>query len=343
MKKTNTNPILWLGITILIIPTLAHAQKPRKPKKPQEDPFAYTIERNEPDTRKNLHFMFTPFYFDLYVPNINLGYGLSADYIYNNRFMVYTHYDKSYFDLTRHTSIANNDVGEAAGGYQNFSNLEFGGEYYFFSKVVNTKENMVYKTITYGRPTGGFSFYRVIPAKMQKMFGVRAGYQTYTSVVGGETVDFSGYAINDPTKTPFDLAGYGGTEYSSIMHVQVLSVGLSLTKIHDLEMTYKNYGPSINLSRTDFYVDMLYATSINYGDVNWNISNGNTPNVEELIVNQNSPKNNIGFRIGGTINTLNTAGFGCNVETGIRPGTDSKNGFYFLAKFNFALNFRVAK
>jgi hypothetical protein len=203
--------------------------------------------------------------------------------------------------------------------------LELGGIYFVTNKKINGKYNVV---IGAGRNGSSTPSYLNVKGDFLRKFGIRAGYYNDNQIVSGTHATFTGYNVDDPLRTRYNLTG----KFSLNMQTSVIFGGVDLETVRDIAIKYanENFGESRNM---DFYFDVLFAPSIKYDDIFLINSIGGA---DRGIYNLDdySTKSNTGVRLGfkyAPFNSFNTSVFSWrlyyNLETGIMPGP-VKNMFY---------------
>ena len=127
------------------------------------------------------------------------------------------------------------------------------------------------------------------------------------------------------------------------MNENILSVGASITNIHDLTLDFKNFGERAVHYSEDVYADIMYSPSIVYGDVNIASGIGSSSGtvITTYVLNGSSKKQNLGFRLGYKGMTLKPFAASVRAEIGLRPGTDFNNGWYLMFTLDLGLNLKV--
>jgi hypothetical protein len=325
---------------VLLMPAAVHSQSKKKTKsKKKEDEYAYKVLSNDPQHARNLSIYVTPVYVDLFSPNINFGYGVGLDYNFQNLVHVYGSYRASYLETTEPTSILDGAMGEAANGYTKFTNPEFGAEIYISGQESEVQEDISIKT-EQDEQYHKTVYYVKQKANKYKMVGIRVGYQTINTIVNAGQVDFKGYDKNNPGAGTVDI---GTGNYSTMMNEGIISIGASITNIHELTLDFKNYGEKSESSSDAIYADIMFAPSITYGDVNIVSGVGSSTGtvVTTYVLDAKATRQSLGFRLGVKEMDLKTFGGGIRAEIGLRPGTDFNNGWYIMGTLDLGLNLKV--
>ena len=145
----------------------------------------------------------------------------------------------------------------------------------------------------------------------------------------------------DPSKSNIYLAN---GNYGTMMHENILSLGFSVSNIHDVIVKLINRGKKMtNTFLTHSYIDLLYSPSISYANITWNPNSANGGVPATLVVSSNKTTMPFGFRLGVVYNTLKTTGFSYTLEGGLGPGPYSDIGWYGMLKFAMSLNFKTGE
>lgn len=298
----------------------------------KDESVVYEKIYDEPYDVYKLWIKFQPVYFDLFMSNVNAGFGFEAEYI---------EYEK--FDLRlamRMPYSSTTDLNRAAGDFNNeFSDemrsamfFELGGSYHIYDDVKDGIAKIVLRRKAKSskarnrQKIKGVEFIKV-GAKVREIVGIRAGFKYYntsinvsdaairqglTSINGNKNTVYTNFyrdrLYGDLTATGFYLGG----SYSQFRNLVIKPEG------------YSNLGNDILITT---FADILIMPSINLAQASLALQD------EEFDLN-NVKTNPFGFRVGleGKFNQAFTYSY--TIETGIRPGL-SKRGFYALFKVCF--------
>jgi len=293
------------------------------------DTVAYTIDQNFPDEARNLHFIFTPAYFDIYNLDLNIGIDASIYYSPNEQLNLRGSYRIGWFQGIGKDDYMQRAWNDPASIYQPFSSFEIGADYFLSQKTLGYKADIRLKTDS--TP----AFHKRVPAQMIKKMGIRVGYQHITSIFAANDVDIKGYYTGSSSK---ELIDFGPETFASVMQMDILSFGVSFTRIRDLDLDFKQFGKKHDRTYRYLYADMMVAPNINLG-TDFVPSRLSDSYETVVYVKDHTAKSYLGFRIGETFIANDKLGFSYTFETGIRPGPgDYGNGFYFLTKLGLSLN-----
>jgi len=315
---------LWIIVVIFIsVPFLTFSQKkPKKHKDEDKDAdhqWDYTIDRNTPDAVAPLTFLIDPF-----LPSVSDEIGVAAQVKADIK--VADRFDVSarvlYYYLGTFTN-ADNPV-YTPSPFPAQSQYEVGGSWFFSDEAVNKDEDV----LLYSESVGYRSYINhmtKIPMDHQQKFGLRAAFGYAVMGTSQDLGDISGYNQNDPTKTPFKF-------YSANTNTNFgfIAVGLSSEKIRDYKVHFQN-GQIRQLSRkVTWYADLLFSPFASYSNVS-RVDSGGT------YIITNTPKSNLGFRIGFNIHSLKVFGGNGGFELADMPGSQTGQ-FYFRFNLGFAIS-----
>ena len=190
----------------------------------------------------------------------------------------------------------------------------------------------------------GRDYFTFIKAKIMVLYGIRAGYQIFGSSFNTQNFTVTGYDIQDPTKTKQE---FNSSNYGSNIQEGILFFGLSSSQILNVDINFDRYGESKSSGRFTWYLDAMYAPTINYSNMLVVVGDSVDPNNNHIIsyktynINDYTNKFPLGGRVGFQITSLSTWALNAGVETGVRPGLGLAEGLYFQIKLGFGLNMRV--
>ena len=318
MKK-----FLLLAIITLIIPASLLAQGRRNEKKI----LTYETLYDAPYEINKLWVQFQPVYTELFVTNVNVGYGVEATYYWADKFDFRAHFRKSYARQTDYQrNIAHYNAPEIDNQPTVFNFFELGGTYHIKDWEEDTETFIHLYSQRYSSANKWKSMVpekSKIPTKVRKIIGARLGGMAYKTnfnldrnVEGGlELRDIEGNMLPANVANPFTSVnvqgGYVGASYSWIKNVAI-----------DPDRSYSDLVKDLMLTT---YLDFLFAGKVDYNDVYYQ----GTPYSTEGL-----GKNHFGFRAGIDGKFNRTLSWAYNGEFGYRPGVKGK-GLYALIKISF--------
>ncbi len=351
MTKTIRTAVLAL---LFAAPALLFAQGERKDKQ------AVTYEEiyDEPYSINKLFVHFQPLYADLFVTNVNAGYGIEASYYYQDKAdfkaQVRKSYSQKFFDLSRDLADKNSSVENANEVYNYF---EVGGTYHVkdFEKSSKTKMFLYKKSYAGNKWAARVPLHAEVPCKVRIIYGTRVG-----GILWNSTTDL-GRALADQGLTNNDLKTSDGLQLPIVerdperpfnaqdaanfrdvnVYTNVSSTGLylggSYTWIRNVAVNFDKYEEGIDDLILTAYADILYSPSISIDDIVYiqRDDNGNQLASTEATYSTSPVKTNpLGFRLGieGKFNRQLSWAYGG--EFGYRPSLDGR-GFFAMVKISF--------
>jgi len=284
---------------------------------------------DDPENINSLFAMFQPAYGELFVSNVNLGFGLEVQYHMkkDKKFDFRGHARKVYsrkFDFER-------DVAEKNSQLDNLPNIfnyyEFGATY----RIKDGLESGTTKMILYRKSYAGNKWAaRVpqhirIPSQVRKIYGARLGAFAYKT-----TTDLDRIMEEDGVTLADSLGNLLVAEDDESLYLNVsaqgIYVGGSLSIIRNVAVKPdRNYSATVNDLIFNAYFDIMSAPSISVEDP---IQNGMPFSAENIELSQ------IGGRIGMEGKFNRELGWAYNAEVGMRPSVSGRT-FYALVKISF--------
>jgi hypothetical protein len=166
------------------------------------------------------------------------------------------------------------------------------------------------------------------------------------SQFGNSQVDFIGYDKNDPLKTKIDLSRdqqyttykwhiSDMASYYTYMAVSSVNIGFQFERIVDFKADLDVWGKREVSKKTRLYADRIYAPCIYFNDIAITPANADPPVI--LNVNEYTPKEQFGFRVGYSFFNLKKFGGSRTIELGYFPNA----GFYTILKIGMAFNPKI--
>jgi len=279
---------------------------------------------DDPYDIRKLFIMFQPVYGELFVTNINVGFGLEAQYYHLNKFDFRAHFRKAYsqkFDLERDVAENNQDLQNVP---KNFSFLEFGGTYHIADKEETQETKMILYSDRYkGRKWASkVPDYIKIPSKVRKIYGGRLGFFSFQSSTDlKRATDKQGVTLVDENQLALDST----ISVFSNVRSTGFYLGGSLAILKNFAVRpEKTYNDLVSDLIFTVYLDILIAPSVAVDDV---VYNNNVYSSDVLNTNT------LGIR-GGLEGKFNRKlGWAYNAEMGFRPSLTNR-GFYLLVKIS---------
>jgi hypothetical protein len=328
---------------LLVVSTGLFAQGERK------DKTAVTYEElyDEPYSVNKLFVGFIPLYADMFVTNINAGYGAEAIYYHKDKFNIRAHFRKTYsqqfFDLARDLAVKKSDVDNRAEVYNYY---EFGGTYHIkdFEESSKTKMFLFKKSYAGNKWAARVPLNAEIPCKVRKIYGARLGGIFWDSssdlnrVLEKQGLSNADLKNEEGVGLPDEIFANGRDEsfdvFSNVAS-QGLYVGGSMTWIKNIAVSFDKFEEGIDDLILTVYLDALYAPSIKLDDVVYVDEDPLSPTsgTHTYDVSPIETKS-FGFRAGidGRFNRMFSWSYGG--EVGYRPGLGGA-GFYVMMKISF--------
>jgi len=295
----------------------------------RSDRSAVTYEElyDDPYAINTLFIHFQPLYTELFVANLNAGFGLQVEYHYKNKLEFRAHARKPYAratDFSRENASKNSNIQNKAAIYNYY---ELGATYH----VKDWEDESQSKVILYSNRYKGVKWaanvpeHIIIPTKVRKIYGVRLGglmYDTSTDLnrvmekqevtlpeIGNEEVSISG-----------DANVYGNLDAKAIY------LGGSMSWIKNFAIKPdKSYGTLGNDLMFTTYLDFIFAPVVSVDDIFYE---------DAIFSSKNIKTNKFGFRAGMDGKFNREWGWAYGGEIGFRPGIKTR-GFYATIKISF--------
>lgn len=315
----------------------------------RSDKTAVTYEEiyDEPYAVNKLFIGIQPLYGELFVTNVNAGFGMEAHYYFQDKFDLQAHFRKSYsrkfFDFSRDLAMDNSVLDNRA---QVFNYFEFGGTYHIrdFEESSKTKMVLYKKSYKGSRWASRVPLNAEIPAKVRKIYGLRAG-----AILWNSSTDLT-RAMTHQGLTNADLKDAEGNGlpatwmkgnreeplnvYSNVASKNVY-LGGSMAWMRNVAISFDNYEEGIDDLMFTAFVDLIYSPSLTVDDIVYTSTDTNS-SVAETRTYSTAPVKiqSFGARVGidGRFNRAFSWAYGG--EIGYRPSLQGR-AFYVLVKVSF--------
>jgi hypothetical protein len=345
MKKAIFTAVLAL---FFAAPALLFAQGERKDKQ------AVTYEEiyDEPYSINKLFVHFQPLYGELFVTNVNAGFGIEASYYYQDKAdfkaQIRKTYSQAFFDLSRDLADKNSSVDNDTEVYNYF---ELGGTYHVkdFEKSSKTKMFLYKKSYKGNKWSARVPLHAEVPCKVRIIYGARLGGYlwdsstdlgralekqnlTNASLVNAEQITLP-LKETDPERPTRQRDVNVFTNIAS----RGLYLGGSYSWIRNVAVNFDKYEEGLDDLILTAYFDILFTPSTEIDDVvytqrdtNGALIPGSTSTYSVDAVKTKS----VGFRLGieGKFNRQLSWAYGG--ELGYRPSLEGR-GFFALLKISF--------
>lgn len=313
------------------------------------DKTAVTYEEiyDEPYAVNKLFIALQPLYGELFVTNVNAGFGVEAHYFFQDKADFRAHFRKTYsrkfFDFTRDLALDNSHVDNRTEVYNYF---EFGGTYHIKDFEESSKTKMVlYKNSYKGnRWASRVPLNAEVPCKVRKIYGARLG-----AIFWDSSTDLS-RALTKQGLTNADLKDNEGNglplTYDDGNQDQPLNVftnlaskslylGGSISWIRNVAINFDKFEEGIDDLMLTAFVDILYAPALTVDDIVYT-DNDATSAVAGTRTYSVSPvkTQSFGVRAGIDGRFNRTLSWAYGGEIGYRPSIEGRT-FYALLKISF--------
>ena len=297
----------------------------------------YEVIYDEPFAVNKLFLHFQPLYGELFVTNVNVGFGFEANYFLRDKAdftaSLRKTYSAGFFDQVRDQALKTSDMDNDP---RVLNYYELGGTYHIKDFEMSSRSKIVlYSDSLKGNKWAAqVPLDAVIPCKVRKVLGARLGGLFWDSSVDLNRV------LESQDLAPADLVDDEGNTLSSDLNIfsDIVSAGLyaggSMTWIKNVGVTFDKYDDRVDDMILTTYLDLIFAPSVELDDVvyterdtNGAILNTSTYNTDIITIKK------VGFRAGVTGKFNRTMGWAYGIEAGYRPGIES-NTFFALVKIS---------
>ncbi|MBR9998451.1 MAG: hypothetical protein KFF73_05735 [Cyclobacteriaceae bacterium] len=295
----------------------------------EDDSITYETFYDDPQHINKLYIHIQPVYGELFMTNVNMGYGFEVDYFLKDKFDFNASFRKAYgqkSDFVRDVAEKNSEV---LNDPKKFYFAELGLAYHIIDREEASKAKFILysKTFQYGNKwESTIPRHIEAPAQLRRIYGVRLGAASYQSTVDVNRI------IVDQENIPRD-AFNGLSAYSNIMNHGFYIGGL-LKLIKNVTINFDQiYQQITNDLIFTTYLDLLVFPFTTVEDIQYIPPSGSQ---EQVFPGDNINTTTIGMRTGINGKFNRDFSFGYNVELGYRPGIQGQN-FYILGKVSFPL------
>ncbi len=319
---------IFLILCLLIGYYQACAQLGRK----GPETITYEEVYDDPYDISTLFVHFQPLYGELFTSNVNLGFGIQAQYYMNKKLDFFAHARKPWLkslDFARDLASKNEGIENTP---EVFNYYELGGTYHIIDREQSTETKMILYSSRYeGRKWAStVPKHTIIPSKVRKIYGARLGgiYFDTTTDLGRAIDGQKDIKLVDENNTPIEdyIPPNENLYIYSNLYVASVFVGASLALIKNLAIKPdKGYSTLVNDLMFTAYADIMIAPYISLDDIYYQDTKFSTENVKTLF---------IGGRVGMEGKFNRKFGWSYGAEIGYRPGILNR-GFFAMAKISF--------
>lgn len=313
----------------------------------EKNAVTYEQMYDEPYAVNKLFIAFQPVYGELFVTNVNAGFGAEARYYFQDKADFHAQFRKTYsrkfFDQSRDIAIENSKLDNRA---EVFTFYELGATWHVKDFESPSKSKMIlYKSSYKGnRWASRLPVTTEVPCKVRKIYGARVGgilWDSSTDLTRAMTKQgLSNTDLKDAEGNSLPLTYQDGGEdvplnvYSNIAARNVY-LGGSMSWIRNIAVNFDKFEEGVDDLMLTVYFDVLYAPNIVLDDVVYTdadpsspVSGTRTYSVSPLKMQQ------LGGRIGIDGRFNRTLSWSYGGELGYRPGIQGRS-FYALVKISF--------
>ena len=315
----------------------------------RSDKTAVTYEEiyDEPYAVNKLFVAFQPVYGELFVANVNAGFGVEAHYYFQDkadfRASFRKTYSRKFFDHTRDLALDNSVLDNRA---QVFNFFELGGTYHIkdFEGPSKTKMVLYKKSYQGNRWASRVPLNAEVPCKVRKIYGLRAG-----GIFWDSSTDLT-RALSDQGLTNTDLQDVEGNglplTHDNGIQEEPLNVytnigsrnvylGGSMAWVRNVAINFDKFEEGVDDLMLTAYFDIIYAPVLTVDDIVYTTRDPNTSVAETRTYSVSPVKlQSFGARLGIDGRFNRTFSWSYGGEIGYRPGIEGRT-FYALVKISF--------
>jgi hypothetical protein len=315
----------------------------------RDDNAAVTYEQiyDEPYAVNKLFIALQPLYGELFVTNVNAGFGVEAQYYFQDKADFRAHFRKSYsqkfLDFARDVALDNSVLDNRA---EVFTYFEIGGTYHIKDFEANSKTKMVLYRNSYkgDRWASRVPLYAEVPCKVRKVYGLRAGgifWDSSTDLTramkeqGLINTDLKDTEGNGLPLTYDDGKGDEPLNVYSNVASQNVYLGGSMSWIRNVAINFDKFEEGVDDLMLTAFVDLIYAPSLMVDDIVYTDSDINSAVAGTRTYSVSPLKlQSFGARAGIDGRFNRTFGWAYGAEIGYRPSIEGRS-FYALVKISF--------
>jgi hypothetical protein len=337
------NHFLILAVALLVVSSNLFAQE-RKDKTPVTFEEIY----DEPYSVNKLFVGFQPLYGELFVTNVNAGFGLEAIYFHEDKFNIKAHFRKTYsrkfFDFARDLSMNNSDVDNRAEVYNYY---EVGGTYHIKDFEQPSKTKMVLYKASYkgNRWASRVPLNAEVPCKVRKIYGVRFGGIMWdsstelTRALEAQGLDNSALKSGD---VPLAIEEFNpntgeieAVDAFSNISSKGLYIGGSMSWFRNVAVHFDKFEEGVDDGMLTVFADILYSPSVTVDDVVYTSKDAQGNRLTTDIYSTSAIKTkSFGFRLGIDGRFNRTMSWSYGGEVGYRPSVEGRS-FFAMFKISF--------
>ncbi|HEY0655185.1 MAG TPA: hypothetical protein VGD65_18750 [Chryseosolibacter sp.] len=334
---------LIFAVALLAVSSNLFAQE-RKDKAPVTFEEIY----DEPYSVNKLFVGFQPLYGELFVTNVNAGFGLEAVYYHEDKFNIKAHFRKTYsrkfFDFARDISMNNSDVDNRAEVYNYY---EVGGTYHVKDFEQASKTKMVLYKASYkgNRWASRVPLNAEVPCKVRKIYGVRLGGIMWdsstelTRALEAQGLDNSALISGD---VPLAIEEFNpntgeveAVDAFSNISSKGLYIGGSMSWFRNVAVHFDKFEEGVDDGMLTVFADILYSPSVTIDDVVYTSKDAQGNRLTTDVYSTSAIKTkSLGFRLGIDGRFNRTLSWSYGGEVGYRPSVAGRS-FFAMFKISF--------
>jgi hypothetical protein len=271
---------------------------------------------------------------------------MEAHYYFQDKADFRAHFRKSYsqkfFDFTRDLAIENSVLDNRA---QVFNYFEIGGTYHIsdFEEASKTRMVLYKKSYKGNRWASRVPLNAEIPAKVRKIYGLRAGAimwnsstdltraMTHQGLTNQDLKDAEGNGLPDTWMSgnrPEPLNVYSNVAATNVY------LGGSMAWMRNVAIAFDNYEEGIDDLMLTVFADLIYAPSLTVDDIVYTHDAGSGASVTRTYSVSPVKLQPFGARVGIDGRFNRTFSWSYGGEIGYRPSIQGRT-FYALLKISF--------
>lgn len=338
MKKT----FLLLCPVLLAVNAHLFAQE-------QGEQNAVTYEQmyDEPYAVNKLFIGFQPVYGELFVTNVNAGFGVDAQYYFQDkadfRAQFRKTYSRKFFDLSRDLALQNSALDNRA---EVFNYFELGATYHIkdFEGASKTKLVLYKNSYRGNRWASRLPLTAEVPCKVRKIYGARIGGLIWDSSTelsramekqGLTNADFKDAEGNGLPLTYDDGTRQQPLDVYTNVAAKNVYVGGSMSWIRNVAINFDKFEEAVDDLMFTVFFDVIYAPEVTLDDVVYTDENSASDVAGTRTYSVSPVKMQpFGGRVGIDGRFNRTLSWSYGGEIGYRPGIQGRM-FYALVRISF--------
>lgn len=313
----------------------------------EQNAVTYEQMYDEPYAVNKLFIGFQPVYGELFVTNVNAGFGVDAQYYFQDkadfRAQFRKTYSRKFFDLSRDLALQNSALDNRA---EVFNYFELGATYHIkdFEGASKTKLVLYKNSYRGNRWASRLPLTAEVPCKVRKIYGARIGGIIWDSstelsramekqgLTNADFKDAEGNGLpltydNGTRQQPLDV-------YTNVAAKNVY-VGGSISWIRNVAINFDKFEEAVDDLMLTAFFDVIYAPEMTLDDVVYTDKNSASDVAGTRTYSVSPVKMEpFGGRVGIDGRFNRTLSWSYGAEIGYRPGIQGRM-FYALVRISF--------